>query len=43
MIEIIWDFKGDVAQECRQTQRLLAPPTPLLIKDIYSALRKIRC
>ncbi|CAK8542670.1 unnamed protein product [Lathyrus sativus] len=32
---------GDVAQECRQTQRLLAPPTPLLIKDIYSALRKI--
>ncbi|XP_028785526.1 DNA ligase 6-like isoform X2 [Neltuma alba] len=32
---------GDVAQECRQTQRLLAPPTPLLIKDVFSALHKI--
>ncbi|KAL2329535.1 hypothetical protein Fmac_017116 [Flemingia macrophylla] len=32
---------GDVAQECRQTQRLLAPPTPLLIKDVFSALQKI--
>ncbi|KAL2334887.1 hypothetical protein Fmac_016100 [Flemingia macrophylla] len=27
--------------ECRQTQRLLAPPTPLLIKDVFSALQKI--
>ncbi|KAK7295752.1 hypothetical protein RJT34_18664 [Clitoria ternatea] len=32
---------GDVAQECRQTQRLLAPPTPLLVKDVFSALQKI--
>jgi len=35
-------LKGDVAQECRQTQRFLAPPTPLLIKDVFSALQKIR-
>lgn len=34
---------GDVAQECRQTQALLAPPPPLLIKDVYSMLCKIRC
>ncbi|KHN47248.1 hypothetical protein glysoja_035039 [Glycine soja] len=39
--------KGDVAQECRQTHksvvkhRLLATPTPLLIKDVFSALQKI--
>ncbi|CAJ1842765.1 unnamed protein product [Sphenostylis stenocarpa] len=33
---------GDVAQECRRTQRLLAPPTPLLIKDFFSALQMIR-
>ncbi|XP_024187828.1 DNA ligase 6 isoform X2 [Rosa chinensis] len=32
---------GDVAQACRQTQTLLAPPPPLLIKDVFSALRKI--
>ncbi|XP_029127986.1 DNA ligase 6 [Cajanus cajan] len=32
---------GDVAQECRQTQRLLASPTPLLIKDVFSALQNI--
>ncbi|KAK7394186.1 hypothetical protein VNO78_14707 [Psophocarpus tetragonolobus] len=32
---------GDVAQECHQTQRLLAPHTPLLIKDVFSALQKI--
>ncbi|KAJ7975786.1 DNA ligase [Quillaja saponaria] len=32
---------GDVAQECRQTQRLLVPPSPLLIKDVFSALHKI--
>ncbi|KAI9162037.1 hypothetical protein LWI28_023160 [Acer negundo] len=32
---------GDVAQECRQTQSLLAPPPPLLIKDVYSLLHKI--
>lgn len=34
-------IKGDVAQECRQTQTLLAPPSPLLIKDVFSALQKI--
>ncbi|KAJ0042140.1 hypothetical protein Pint_18689 [Pistacia integerrima] len=33
---------GDVAQECRQTQTLLAPPSPLLVKDVYLVLRKIR-
>lgn len=33
---------GDVAQVCRQTQTLLAPPPPLLIKDVFSALQKIR-
>ncbi|XP_022158502.1 DNA ligase 6-like isoform X2 [Momordica charantia] len=32
---------GDVALACRQTQRLLAPPSPLLIKDVFSTLRKI--
>ncbi|KAJ6402481.1 hypothetical protein OIU84_014557 [Salix udensis] len=32
---------GDVAQVCRQTQTLLAPPPPLLIKDVFSALQKI--
>ncbi|KAH9739194.1 DNA ligase 6 [Citrus sinensis] len=32
---------GDVAQECRQTQALPAPPPPLLIKDVYSMLCKI--
>ncbi|WCJ25293.1 DNA LIGASE 6 [Euphorbia peplus] len=32
---------GDVAQVCRQTQSLLAPPPPLLIKDVFSVLRKI--
>ncbi|XP_048327541.2 DNA ligase 6 [Ziziphus jujuba] len=32
---------GDVAQACRQTQTLLSPPSPLLIKDVFSALRKI--
>lgn len=34
--------KGDVAQECRQTQTLLAPHSPLFVKDVYSVLRKIR-
>ncbi|KAL5571330.1 hypothetical protein UlMin_020927 [Ulmus minor] len=32
---------GDVAQACRQTQTLLAPPSPILIKDVFSVLRKI--
>uniref|UniRef100_A0A803M488 ATP-dependent DNA ligase family profile domain-containing protein n=1 Tax=Chenopodium quinoa TaxID=63459 RepID=A0A803M488_CHEQI len=32
---------GDVAQECRQSQSLLLPPSPLLIREVYSILRKI--
>ncbi|KAI6691514.1 hypothetical protein NL676_028342 [Syzygium grande] len=32
---------GDVAQECRQTQTFLAPPPVLLIKDVFSVLKKI--
>ncbi|KAL4582488.1 hypothetical protein LXL04_007038 [Taraxacum kok-saghyz] len=32
---------GDVAQLCRQTQKLLAPPTPLSIRRVYSVLREI--
>uniref|UniRef100_A0ACD5VPR6 Uncharacterized protein n=1 Tax=Avena sativa TaxID=4498 RepID=A0ACD5VPR6_AVESA len=32
---------GDVAQECRQNQKLLAPPRPLSIQDVYSTLRKL--
>ncbi|XP_057994627.1 DNA ligase 6 isoform X2 [Hevea brasiliensis] len=32
---------GDVAQVCRQTQTLLAPPPHLLIKDVFSVLQKI--
>lgn len=41
MHNILGDL-GDVAQECRQTQSLLLPPSPLLIRDVYSVLRKIR-
>lgn len=33
---------GDVAQLCRQTQSLLAPPPALTIQQVYSTLRKIR-
>lgn len=33
---------GDVAQLCRQTQPLLAPPPPLSIQGVFSVLRKIR-
>ncbi|KVH92427.1 DNA ligase, ATP-dependent, central [Cynara cardunculus var. scolymus] len=33
---------GDVAQLCRQTQKLLAPPAPLSIGGVYSVLREIR-
>uniref|UniRef100_A0A5B7BRY2 DNA ligase 6 n=1 Tax=Davidia involucrata TaxID=16924 RepID=A0A5B7BRY2_DAVIN len=33
---------GDVAQLCRQTQSLLAPPSPLSIRGVFSVLRKIR-
>ncbi|XP_068641660.1 DNA ligase 6 isoform X2 [Aristolochia californica] len=32
---------GDVAQVCRQTQSLLVTPRPLLIRDVFSVLRKI--
>ncbi|KAJ8761208.1 hypothetical protein K2173_001264 [Erythroxylum novogranatense] len=32
---------GDVAQMCRQTQTLLAPPSPLLIRNVFSVLQKI--
>ncbi|XP_071684444.1 DNA ligase 6 isoform X6 [Lolium perenne] len=32
---------GDVAQECRQNQTLLAPPRPLSIQDVYSTLQKL--
>ncbi|XP_047317657.1 DNA ligase 6 [Impatiens glandulifera] len=32
---------GDVAQLCRQTQSLLAPPPPLSIQHVFSVLRKI--
>ncbi|RID55400.1 hypothetical protein BRARA_G02666 [Brassica rapa] len=32
---------GDVAQLCRQTQKLLVPPPPLLVRDVFSSLRKI--
>ncbi|KMT18610.1 hypothetical protein BVRB_2g027400 [Beta vulgaris subsp. vulgaris] len=40
MYNIFGDL-GDVAQECRQTQSLLLSPSPLLIRDVYSVLRKI--
>ncbi|XP_058087232.1 DNA ligase 6 [Magnolia sinica] len=32
---------GDVAQLCRQTQSLLAPPHPLSIREVFAVLRKI--
>ncbi|XP_011099504.1 DNA ligase 6 isoform X1 [Sesamum indicum] len=32
---------GDVAQLCRQTQTLLAPPSALTIQGVFSVLRKI--
>ncbi|CAA7030310.1 unnamed protein product [Microthlaspi erraticum] len=32
---------GDVAQLCRQTQKLLVPPPPLLLRDVFATLRKI--
>ncbi|XP_057784284.1 DNA ligase 6 isoform X2 [Salvia miltiorrhiza] len=32
---------GDVAQLCRQTQSLLAPPAALTIRQVYSILQKI--
>ncbi|XP_071712903.1 DNA ligase 6 isoform X2 [Rutidosis leptorrhynchoides] len=32
---------GDVAQLCRQNQKLLAPPAPLSIRGVFSVLREI--
>ncbi|KAF8113632.1 hypothetical protein N665_0047s0038 [Sinapis alba] len=32
---------GDVAQLCRQTQKLLVPPPPLLVRDVFLTLQKI--
>ncbi|KAJ4821469.1 DNA ligase [Rhynchospora pubera] len=32
---------GDAAQECRQSQSLLAPPRPLSIRGVFHMLRKI--
>ncbi|XP_055805079.1 DNA ligase 6-like isoform X1 [Solanum dulcamara] len=32
---------GDVAQLCRQTQSLLAPPVALTVRGVYSVLRRI--
>ncbi|EOA33487.1 hypothetical protein CARUB_v10019664mg [Capsella rubella] len=32
---------GDVAQLCRKTQKLLVPPPPLLVRDVFATLRKI--
>ncbi|XP_060193052.1 DNA ligase 6 isoform X2 [Lycium barbarum] len=32
---------GDVAQLCRQTQSLLAPPVALTVRGVYAALRRI--
>lgn len=36
------DELGDVAQLCRQTQLVLAPPPVLTIQGVYSVLQKIR-
>ncbi|KAJ1284834.1 hypothetical protein BS78_03G235400 [Paspalum vaginatum] len=40
MYKIYGDL-GNVAQECRQNQTLLARPQPLSIRDVYSTLRKL--
>ncbi|XP_075492248.1 DNA ligase 6 isoform X1 [Primulina tabacum] len=40
LYNIVGDL-GDVAQLCRQTQSLLAPPPVLTIEGVYSVLRKI--
>lgn len=40
--QIICMLSGDVAQLCRQTQSLLAPPAALTIRQVYSILQKIR-
>ncbi|XP_052195716.1 DNA ligase 6 isoform X2 [Diospyros lotus] len=40
-IKELYDSLGDVAQLCRQTQSLLAPPPPLSIKGVFSTLQKI--
>ncbi|XP_024977884.1 DNA ligase 6 isoform X3 [Cynara cardunculus var. scolymus] len=40
-IRDLYNSLGDVAQLCRQTQKLLAPPAPLSIGGVYSVLREI--
>ncbi|GKC55927.1 DNA ligase 6 isoform X3 [Tanacetum coccineum] len=40
-IRELYNSLGDVAQLCRQTQKLLAPPAPLSIRGVYSVLREI--
>ncbi|WVZ69257.1 hypothetical protein U9M48_018071 [Paspalum notatum var. saurae] len=40
MYKIYGDL-GNVAQECRQNQTLLARPLPLSIRDVYSTLQKL--
>ncbi|KAK6927904.1 DNA ligase, ATP-dependent, C-terminal, partial [Dillenia turbinata] len=40
MYNILGDL-GDVAQLCRQAQSLLVPPSALLVRDVFSVLRKI--
>lgn len=42
LCRLLSKFPGDVAQLCRQTQKLLVPPPPLLVRDVFSTLRKIR-
>ncbi|GFY84777.1 similar to DNA LIGASE 6 [Actinidia rufa] len=41
-IKELYDSLGDVAQLYRQTQSLLAPPPPLLVRGVFSTLQKIR-
>ncbi|XP_039122272.1 DNA ligase 6 isoform X1 [Dioscorea cayenensis subsp. rotundata] len=40
MYNVVGDL-GDVAQECRQTQSLLAHPRPLSIRNLFQTLQKI--
>ncbi|XP_034592863.1 DNA ligase 6 isoform X2 [Setaria viridis] len=41
VVSALEESLGNVAQECRQNQTLLAPPRPLSIRDVYSTLRKL--
>ncbi|XP_059670729.1 DNA ligase 6 isoform X2 [Cornus florida] len=40
-IRDLYNSLGDVAELCRRTQSLLAPPSPLSIRGVFSVLRKI--